>query len=142
MFASIVEHAQICSSVIKRLSSANAYRQSTEQLIDTVTDLTGKLELWRASLPVLLQPGTSRNIACMESHQKKHGVHLHYLYYGTIITLHANFFYPWIYTTFGTGQKNALGNQISKSTTAVAEASRNLILTARHVDIDITFPTW
>lgn len=141
-FISIIKHAQICSSILKQLSSAQAFHQSAEKAISTVSKLGRRLEQWRESLPKSLQPGIPINSCNIDLSSKNHIAFLHYLYYGSLISLHGNFAYPWICDTFDAKRSQVFIDQIARSTSIVAEASRNIILLSRHVEVDITFPTW
>ncbi|KAJ6110206.1 hypothetical protein N7486_002441 [Penicillium sp. IBT 16267x] len=142
VFQSVINHAQLCSSMHKQLSSVQALRQSFENTISTVSHLSSRLEQWRESLPLNLRPGTSINASGIDSKRKPRIIFLHYLYYASLISLNANFSYPWICDAIWTTRSEALREQIARSTEIVAEASRNIILLSHYTEVDLTFPTW
>ena len=138
-----VQHAQISSTISRKLASARAFQQSPSVLVQTVQDLSQQLQHWRDSLPLFLQ--TERAIRSAElprNVQVLHVVKIRFLYYGSLMAIHPIFAYPWICAMFGNVQTQALRNQIPISSNAVAQAARNLILAVRYISIDAASPQW
>ena len=138
-----VQHAQISSRISQRLASVKAFQQSLPVLIQTVQDLSQQLQHWRDSLPPFLQMEHDISTAELPRNvQVLHVVKIRYLYYGSLIAIHPIFAYPWINAMFGNVQTQALRNQISISSTVVAEAAKNLILAVKYIRIDAASPQW
>jgi hypothetical protein len=58
------------------------------------------------------------------------------------MAIHTIFTYPWIAVIFDTDSTTAFRDQVSVSTEIVALAARNIILTIRHIDINVASPAW
>jgi hypothetical protein len=52
------------------------------------------------------------------------------------------FTYPWIAVLFSADPNQAFRGQISNSKEAVAQAARNIILSTRHIEMDVSSPAW
>lgn len=52
------------------------------------------------------------------------------------------FTYPWIAVLFSTDPTQAFRDQVFNSTEAVAQAARNIILSTRHIEMDVSCPAW
>ena len=138
-----VHHAQISSMISRKLASAKAFQKSPSVLIQTVQDLSQQLQHWRDSLPLFLQMERPiRSTELPPNVQVLHVVKIRFLYNGSLMAIHPTFAYPWISAMFGSGQSQALRNQISISSNAVASAARSLILAVRYINIDVASPQW
>lgn len=139
----VIKHAQIASLISKKLGSVSAFRRSTMEVIETVRFLDQQLQHWRFQLPESLQIGSSRKSLTLSG--SRNGVNIYYLhfaYYGSLMAIHTIFTYPWIAIIFGTEHTQAFREQVSMSTEAVAQAARNIILTTRHIEMDVSSPAW
>jgi hypothetical protein len=58
------------------------------------------------------------------------------------MAMHTIFTYPWITAMFGSDSALATREQVGVITGIVAEAARNIILTARYIDTDAASPAW
>lgn len=143
VFTHAIKHAQIASQISKNLGSVSAFRRNTEDVIETVRILGLQLQQWRDQLPAPLKigdskaplyPSGSRNRDCV--------LYLHFAYYGSLMAIHTIFTYPWIAVIFGAESTKAFCDQVSISTETVAQAARNIILTTRHIDINVASPAW
>ena len=138
-----VHHAQISSMISRKLASAKAFQNSPSVLIQTVQELSQQLQHWRDSLPLFLQMERPiRSAELPPNVQVLHVVKIRFLYNGSLMAIHPTFAYPWISAMFGSGQNQALRNQISISSNAVASAARSLILAVRYINIDVASPQW
>jgi hypothetical protein len=101
------------------------------------------LEEWRSQLPIYLQPGTLRNpLRLSNAKNNINFTYIHFAYYGSLTAIHTVFTYPWITAMFEPDPAPAIREQISISTSIVAEAARNVILTTRYIDMDAASPAW
>ena len=71
-----------------------------------------------------------------------HVIYLRYAYYGSLTAMNTIFAYPWISVIIGIVESPAFRNQVALSTDVVAQAARNIILTARYIDINVNSPQW
>lgn len=141
MFTQAVKHAQIASQISKKLGSVSAFRRSTEEVIETVKVLDQQLQQWREDLPPSLRIGNSKAPLILSGSRNRECIlYLHFAYYGSLMAIHTIFTYPWIAVIFGTDSTKAFRDQVSISTETVAEAARNIILTTRHIEINVASP--
>jgi hypothetical protein len=56
------------------------------------------------------------------------------------MAIHAIFTYPWIAVIFGTDATKEFCDQVAVSTETMAQAARNIILTTRHIEINVASP--
>ena len=137
IFTHAINHAQIASQISKKLGSVSAFRGSTEGVIETVQILGQQLQQWREELPFSLRIGNSKAPLVSGSRNRDCVLYLHFAYYGSLMAIHAVFTYPWIAVIFGTDATKAFRDQVSASTETVAQAARNIILTTRHIEINV-----
>jgi hypothetical protein len=138
-----IKHAQINSIVSKRLATVKAYSQTPRELIQTVLEMDNLVESWRKTLPHHFQPTTPIKYSSIpEGLHLQHILYLRYAYYGSLLAIHTIFTYPWTGAIIRTDSSTAFRDQVVLSTKAVVEASRNIILTTKHIDIDASSPVW
>jgi hypothetical protein len=143
IFTHAIKHAQIASLISKKLGSVSAFRRNTEDLFEAVRILDQQLQQWRHELPASLQIGNSRTPLNLSGSRNRDCVlYLHFAYYGSLMAIHTIFTYPWIAVIFGTDSTHAFREQVSVSTETVAQAARNIILTTRHIEINVASPAW
>ena len=144
VFRAIVRHAQISSQISKRLMSVKAFREKPSEFLRSVSDLHGQLMEFRDSLPPLLRPGRSLTLSqCAQSPTRLTQMfYLHFAYYGSMIATHVLLTYPWTSGRFRTESQPSFRNQISLSSTTVAEAARNIILNTRSLDVNAATPAF
>ena len=143
VFTSLIQHAQISSQISTRLMSVKAFQQTPTALIETVSDLSNQLQSWRDSLSPILDSGMQNKPPDLSPTTRSlQIVHLNYAYYGSLMAIHTIFSYPWISDIFGIDQSPAFRNQVSVSSSIVADAARNIILKARYVEINAALPQW
>ncbi|KAE8141779.1 hypothetical protein BDV38DRAFT_268086 [Aspergillus pseudotamarii] len=132
-----IEHAKICAKISKQLLSARAFNQSPKSLLDTMETLEDKLRMWRNSLPDHLTLAKQNDYRPLNnsSQCKANTLRLHYLYWGSVIALNANFHYPWI-SSLLTRQEPFLEDRMLKSSTRAAEASRQILWTLQDTELD------
>lgn len=141
IFTHAIKHAQIASQISKKLGSVSAFRRSTEDVIETVRILGQQLQQWREELPDTLQIGNSKAFLMVSGSRNRDCVlYLHFAYYGSLMAIHTIFTYPWISVIFGTDANKVFRDQVSASTETVAQAARNIILTTRHIEINVASP--
>ncbi|KAJ5756900.1 fungal-specific transcription factor domain-containing protein [Penicillium nucicola] len=133
----IIEHAQICAGISKQLLSVQAFSQSLTSLFEIIENLEEKLQIWRNSLSdyLTITAQSFSRLSRNSSKQKANMLRLHYLYWGSVITLHANIHYPWICSALA-GQEPFLEDRILKSSARSAEASRQILSTLKESWLD------
>ena len=143
LLTNIIEHARISSAIGKRLTTVKGLRRPLDDMIKTVHELEEQLQSWKESLPPLIRPGTDikHNNLPSRTHLS-YVLYLRFAYLGSLTAIHSIFFYPWNLPRFGADQNPALATQIVLSTEAVVEASRNIILTTKQIEVDASSPIW
>ena len=123
--------------------SVKAFRQTPAELIQAATELSGQLQNWRKSLSPLYEPRTPVKSGRFPPNiTPLHVIYLHYAYYGSLMAIHTIFAYPWISAIFEHDESLAFRNQVALSSNTIADAARNIVLTARCVEIDAATPQW
>lgn len=120
------------------------FQQNPSNLLSTVNEMHQQLQNFRDSLPPHLRPGTPINQSSegLSPPRFIHIIYLHFAYYGSLMAAHILLFYPWISSRFQTENSELFQSQISMSSNTVADAARNIILTARYLDVDVASPSW
>lgn len=137
-----IKHAKISSQISRQLGTVRAYRQSHEDIVQVACNLSEQLEDWRHQLPPYLQPRAVVNQSELPPNLNVyHAIYLHYSYWGSLISLHSTFTYPWS-GMFSRDQSQSFRNQVRLSTEIVAETSRNIILATRYIHHDAGSPVW
>ncbi|KAH7126494.1 fungal-specific transcription factor domain-containing protein [Dactylonectria estremocensis] len=135
--------AQISSAVAKRLHTAKAMKQPPETLLETVQDLDNQLKLWRECLgPLFRARAPFKTHGLPPGTQVYHILYLHCTYYALVIAVHGVFCYPWNRPDLQASTDPEIHTQIRRSTEAVADASRQIILAAQRLEITATVPVW
>lgn len=142
VFRSVIKHAQICSTMSKKLSSVRTFRQSPKDLKETVRQLGSSLDTWWHSLPDYFKITGALNQTSPLFSQQNDTIRFCHMYYGSRIALHANFTYPWISTLLGgNGNKDFL-DQLASSAKIAAESAREIIMSTRRIDTNVSSPAW
>lgn len=138
-----VEHAQISSAISKQLLSAKARQESAEATVASVRALEGRLRNWHKSLsPRFNTLAPFRNSGQASGTQLYHDLFLHFSYQSSIIGIHGVFCYPWNKPELQGCKSPQVASQIQKSTEAVAEASRQIIIAVQGLHITSAMPLW
>lgn len=128
---------RLCSTTKKRLSSAQALRQTPAQLIETVRSLNQELDELKSStqqnfvldapLEVSQLPAgiTLRQAQSLQSH-----------YFSLVLDINTPLAYPWSCVHTYAEQDMAALAQIEASCNAVAVVSRAAILATRQIRVD------
>ncbi|KIV78617.1 hypothetical protein PV11_06251 [Exophiala sideris] len=139
-----IKHARIGSRVSKELGSARALRRSTAEIVKTTRTLDQELHAWREQLPESLQFSDAPNASIAPTGGNK-SMCLQYLqssFYGSMITIHSIFHYPWVATVFDVVSTPCLREQVAISTARATEAARNIILATKSTSLNANFPSW
>ncbi|CAH0046653.1 unnamed protein product [Clonostachys solani] len=135
--------ARLSSSITKRLSAVKAMTDPPDVLLTTVHDLDQKLKMWREGLDPTFQKQPPFRTHCMpQSTQVAHMLYLHYSYHALLIAVHGVFCYPWNRPDLQNNEKPEIKAQVQRSTEAVAESSRQIIIAVQHVEITAALPVW
>lgn len=138
-----VEHAQISSAISKQLLSARARKEPAEATMETVRALDGRLNKWHKSLfPRFNTQAPFRSNAQPSGTHLYHNLFLHFSYHSSIIGIHGVFCYPWNNPELQSYKSPQVASQIQKSTQAVAEASRQIIIAVQGLQITSAMPLW
>lgn len=138
-----VKHAQISSAISKQLLSAKARLEPAEATVANVRALDGRLNDWHKSLPPRFNTQAPfRNSAQPSGTQLYHDLFLHFSYQSSIIGIHGVFCYPWNKPELQSCKSLQVASQIEKSTEAVAEASRQIIIAVQGLQITSAMPLW
>lgn len=135
-----VKHARIVSSIAKHMTCVRFSRKSLDKTIDIVQGLEDDLRRWKESIPSIIRPGSQiQPRDCVNLYLV---IYLHDCYYGSLITIHSVFAYPWMKERFNGCWNDAVIDQICLSTNTVVESARNIALTIKYVQIDSSSPVW
>ncbi|KAJ5756857.1 fungal-specific transcription factor domain-containing protein [Penicillium manginii] len=140
MAVAAIEHARICAKISKQILSARAFNQSPEALFNVMETLEKKLQMWRKTLPDhLTLPKQKHSLLLRKYDQRRTEIlRLHYLYWGSVIALNANFHYPWISSLLARSE-SFFEDRLVKSSTRAAEASREILSTLKDTELDTSF---
>jgi hypothetical protein len=128
----LIEMMRISSAAQRRLSSAEALRQTPSQLVETIQDLNKTLEGVKSSL----QRKLSLDIS-LEVPQPPEGITLRQLqslqnhYFCLVLNINSPLAYPWSDICTNPKQDSAVFAQIEASSETVAQAARSAILSTR-----------
>ncbi|KAL3488355.1 fungal-specific transcription factor domain-containing protein [Aspergillus germanicus] len=136
VFRATVNHARICSRMLKQLSSAEAYKNPPETILRHTETYQAKLQEWRSLLPPGLRLESTSNSKTPLG-RRFNVVRLHAAYHGSIIALHANIYYPWISSFLISHGGAAFREQTAHSSEQVATSSRQILLSLKHLSPDI-----
>jgi Fungal specific transcription factor domain len=143
-FRIAVRHARICSQISRQLTTVKVNQMSSKELINTVTYFHGQLKQLLEEMPAHLKIGTLARPS-QEDHSSTrltHILYLHFSIYGSLMAIHAHFFYPWMSSRFVAEGQNAVAEaQIASSSSTVAEAARKILLAVRLVTTNVSTPT-
>lgn len=138
-----VKHAQISSAISKQLLSAKARQEPAETTVANIRALDERLKNWQKSLPHRFSTQAPfRNSAQASGTSVYHDLFLHFSYQSSIIGIHGVFCYPWNKPELQNCKSPQVASQIKKSTEAVAEASRQIIIAVQGLQITSAMPLW
>jgi hypothetical protein len=133
----LIEMMRVSSTAEKALSSARALRQTPDQLIDTVRDLNKELdELKRSTQPKFCLDGPLDVSQLPKGITLRQAQSLQYHYYCLVLDINTPLAYPWSGICTYAKQDMAAFAQIETSWSAVAQASRSVILATRQIRLD------
>ncbi|EXJ71827.1 uncharacterized protein A1O5_04328 [Cladophialophora psammophila CBS 110553] len=142
-FQHVIRHAQISSEISKRLYTVKAKRQTPHETLLVVKDLEARLHKWRESLPSCFQSSPPfKNLDLPPNTHLFHVIYLHFSYYGSLITIHTAFCYPWSRPSTGDNRGPNLQAQRQQSLEVVADASRKIIVATQRLEVSAASPVW
>ncbi|OCT45439.1 putative fungal specific transcription protein [Cladophialophora carrionii] len=138
-----VKHAQILADITEQFTALKASTPTLNEVIRTVDHLEKMLRDWHDSLPPNLRTGTNYS-ETPEDMDLVHVLYYHYVFWGTLITIHSILVHPWNVPKIQTKPIELLNfrRHSQNSTRKVVDASRAMIRTLSHVSIDICSPKW
>lgn len=108
-----------------------------------VRALDGRLNKWHKSLPPRFNTQAPfRSSAQPSATHLYHDLFLHFSYQSSMIGIHGVFCYPWNDPELQSYKSPQVASQIQKSTQAVAEASRQIIIALHGLQITSAMPLW
>lgn len=142
-FTYCVRHAQILSGVVKKLTLRKLLKYSPDKLIDTLRQLSRRLEEWKDSLPAFAKPQKrTRRPDLPDSWDVWHAVYLQCAYYSAAIAIHSLLAHPWSADVLSPLPSASMAILRNESSTMVADASRNMILTTNELKINAASASW
>ncbi|KIW45781.1 hypothetical protein, variant [Exophiala oligosperma] len=145
IFLQIIELARIKSAVSKQLLSVSARRQSQATRLELKKTLETRLQKWRSQLPAKLrfEPVCTSDQSAPEV-RKELTLYYHLAYHALLITINDAMGNPWDKeTSKGCPERCQVALAPPDNIKhRVAEASREIIRSLRHVPIDSAAPTW
>lgn len=136
------KHAKLQSQISRHLLSLKALSMSCQELIKSVNHYHDQLNQLLEDMPVSFRVSTLARPAYNDRHLI-HLLYIHFSVHGSLMAVHAHFFYPWLISRLTTNEYDGLLEaQIAASAVAVAEAARKIILALRMVNANITTPSW
>ncbi|KEF61156.1 uncharacterized protein A1O9_02721 [Exophiala aquamarina CBS 119918] len=136
------KHAKLHSQISRHLLSFKALSMSTKDLIVAVNQYHDQLSQLLEDMPTPYRIGTLARPP-YSNRMLIQLLYLHFSIYGSLMAVHAHFFYPWMISRHTTDvQNDALEAQIASSAATVADAARKIILALRLVNSNITTPSW
>ncbi len=134
----LIEMMKLSSLPKKRLSSARALRQSAEQLVETVRELSHGLDELRKFLLV----DTLLDLSTLpEGINLRQALSIQYNYFCLIMDIHTPLATPWSVPFSSAKEGTAVSSRVEVSCAAVAQASRDAILTSRQIRVDAACPS-
>ena len=138
----VIKHARIASAVAKDLTSVKSSKEPADLLAQRIRELESRLVAWRDGIPIALRPGIPFLYSSSSKTHIYHTIYLHFAYYGSLVAIHSIFAYPWYLSTYGRNQGPAFREQVTASTKSVVEASRQIVLATKHIDVRGPWPAW
>ncbi|KAH7145530.1 fungal-specific transcription factor domain-containing protein [Dactylonectria estremocensis] len=142
-FLLVIRLAKISSSIIQNFSTARARQQSLLRAVELVQEHEEELKRWYEDVPDLYKQNASAKTIDLPS-----GIldeHLHYLnlsYHGSLAVVHCIFGHPWNIPGPVEDHDEAVKERIARSLTALANASRDIILSTRSIKVNSMAPGW
>jgi len=135
-------HAKLHSQISRQLLSFKSLSMSTAELITAITHYHTQLKGLLEEIPAEFKIGTLAR-PLHSTRRLIQILYLHFAIYGSLMAVHAHFFYPWMTSRLANGGHNAtLEAQIFSSSSIVADAARKIILALRLVNANVTTPSW
>jgi hypothetical protein len=136
------KHAKLHSQISRQLLSFKALSMSTKDLIKSVNQYHDQLNHLLEDMPAAFRIGTLARPP-YPNRRLIQLLYLHFSIYGSLMAVHAHFFYPWMISRLTTDvHDDALETQVVSSAATVADAARKIILALRLVNSNITTPSW
>lgn len=139
----MAQHAQISSDIAKQLNSAKAMRDTPRATMQHMQDLEYRLAAWRQSLdPAYRARAPFQNVSLPQGKQLVRMLFLHFSYHASMIAIHGVFCNPWDRADLQSAKTPEIRAQIQRSTEAVGEASRQIIIGLQRLETTATLPLW
>ncbi|KAJ8117753.1 hypothetical protein OPT61_g1124 [Boeremia exigua] len=138
----VVTHGRLSSRIARNLTSAKSSKTQPDILAQRARKLESELSVWLDSLPTDLRPGVPFRPNTDSGPSLYHALYLHFAYYGSLVAIHSIFAYPWYFSTRWVSEGQIVNQQVSTSTTTLIEASRQIVLAVKYIDVRRPWPAW
>ena len=129
--------------IAKGLTSVKSSKEQPEVLAKRARELESRLSQWHSNMPSSLRAELPLAVSFQSSERRQyHLIYIHFAYYGSIIAIHSVFAHPWYLSTRGHNQGPEVKEQVHASTNAVVQASRQIVLATKHIDVRGPWPAW
>lgn len=149
---SMITILQISSRISQKIFAANAAGHKLSHVIETMAEINRDLQQWRSDLlswdkdQKQMQATGYNSPSASKQRLRDPTMHRRYTdmtYYGTVIYLHSVLATPWLRSMFKEDQDSDAQRAVTEaSSLSVAEASRSIINSLRHINIGATTPKW
>jgi hypothetical protein len=136
------QHAQISSDIARHLNSAKAMRDTPQSTMRHMQTLEARLVAWQQSLDPIYKTRAPFNSLRLQGTQLFRMLFFHFSYLVSVITIHGSFCYPWDQPDLQSAKGSEIRVQMRKSTEAVGQASRQIILGLQRLETTFTLPLW
>ncbi|OOQ86995.1 hypothetical protein PEBR_18902 [Penicillium brasilianum] len=136
------QHAQISSDIARHLNSAKAMRDAPQSTMRHMQTLEARLVAWQQSLDPIYKTRAPFNSLPLQDTQLFRMLFFHFSYLVSVITIHGSFCYPWDRPDLQSAKGSEIRAQMRKSTEAVGQASRQIILGLQRLETMFTLPLW
>lgn len=136
-------YAKLASVIMSKLKTGNLLRFSATELAQTIQVLELQLVTWRDSLPIFARPNESHHLQDLPTNWNSQLVeYLRCANYALVLGIHSTLAHPWTVEALCPCIRRHLADQIQKSSTLVAESSREVIMTSNTMEITASTPSW
>lgn len=143
VFRHFIGQARIASQILSHLTSVRALQNSPAVLLARAKELRDDLSSWRQSLPEAIRPpdrvpylGPRPKVLSDATAQ------LHFIYYGSILAIHAVFMNPWIGQACGHLPVMMSDEDLQWNSDSAADAARSLIISSTQREVNTACHHW
>lgn len=124
---------------------SRARRMPADALRKVVKDFDQQIQDIIRDLPPRFQIGTLTKLSTeiQRMPHRHQSLYLHFSIYGSLLAVHSQFFYPWLYSKLLEHDRDSVvAMQVEASSNIVVEAARKILVALRALTTDTPTPTW